>query len=79
MKYAGQSLGLIVAETQMQAIQAAKLVQVKYKDCQKPILTIKEALQHPERIKDQLFGPPSMFDTGNSEGKSIFILIIKRF
>ena len=51
--YAGQSLGLVVARTQMQAIRAAKLVQVKYKDLQKPILTIKEALKYPERIQDQ--------------------------
>ena len=71
VKYAGQSLGLVVARTQMQAIQAAKLVQVKYKQCQKPVLTIKEALKHEERIRDissSLFYAPFNFYDGDMEG-----------
>ena len=67
--YAGQSLGLIVAHTQSQAINAAKSVRVTYKELQKPVLTIKEALLDPERTKiHAAFGPPNVFDVGNVEG-----------
>lgn len=69
VKFAGQSLGLVVARTQRQAIEGVKLVQVKYRDLQKPILTIKEALEYPDRIIDQTnFGPPDAFDVGDLEG-----------
>ncbi len=67
--YAGQSLGLIVARTQSQAINAARLVRVTYKDLQKPILTIKEALLDSGRTKvHTAFGPPNVFDADNVEG-----------
>lgn len=53
----------------MQAIRAAKLVQVKYKNRETPVLTIQDALNHPERVKLQTaFGPPTTFDFGNTEG-----------
>ena len=66
--YAGQALGLVVARSQMKAIEAAKLVQIKYKDLQKPVLTIKEAMKYPERIMDHSnFGPPNSFDSGDLE------------
>lgn len=44
-QYAGQSLGLIVAETRETAFEAVKLVQVTYSDLVKPLLTIKEAIK----------------------------------
>lgn len=53
-------------------------MQVKYKNCIKPVLTIKEALKDPEnRIKQHsAFGPSNVFDAGNLEGKIyIFFLI----
>ena len=40
--YAGQPVGLVVAQTHEQAKYAANLVEINYKDVQKPILTIKE-------------------------------------
>jgi len=53
----------------MEAIRAAKLVQVKYKDMQTPVLTIKDALNFPDRIIDHArFGPVNVFDVGNVEG-----------
>ena len=62
-------MGLIVARSQMEAIRAAKLVQVKYKDMQTPVLTIKDALNFPDRIIDHAsFGPVNVFDVGNVEG-----------
>lgn len=70
--FAGQIIGLVIARTQMEAIRAAKLVQVTYKDLQKPILTIKEALEYPERIVDHThFGPADMCNVGNPEGNQI--------
>ncbi|XP_068204134.1 uncharacterized protein [Palaemon carinicauda] len=45
IKYAGQAVGLVVANTRDTAIKAAKLVRVKYDDIKKPILTIEEALK----------------------------------
>lgn len=67
--YAGQSLGLIVAKTQYQAVQASKAVRVTYKDFRKPVLTIKEALLEPGRTKiHAAFGPSNVFDVGNTEG-----------
>jgi len=65
--FAGQPLGLIVAKTRSQAVNAAKLVQVKYKDLQPPVLTIKDAMKHPERVKFHTsFGPEFAFDVGNT-------------
>lgn len=68
MLYSGQSLGLIVAHTQSQAAQAAKLVRVSYKDCQIPVLKIKDAMKHPERTMIHAAGPPNVFDVGDVKG-----------
>lgn len=58
-----------MAHTQSQAAKAAKLVRVTYKDCEKPVLTIKQALEDPSRVKiHDAFGPASVFDAGNTEG-----------
>ena len=66
-------MGLIVARSQMEAIRAAKLVQVKYKGMQTPVLTIKEALKHPDRITDHVdLGPINANDVGNVEGIACF-------
>lgn len=67
--YAGQSLGLIVANTRDQAINAAKLVKVSYKNLQKPVLTIKEALKDPKRVKvHAVSGSRKVINVGNVEG-----------
>jgi xanthine dehydrogenase/oxidase len=67
--YAGQSLGLIVASSQSIAARAAKLVRITYKDHQKPVLTIKEAMKDPERTMiHAAFGPPNVFDAGDVQG-----------
>uniref|UniRef100_T1JJD0 FAD-binding PCMH-type domain-containing protein n=1 Tax=Strigamia maritima TaxID=126957 RepID=T1JJD0_STRMM len=49
--YAGQSLGLIVAERDDLAKEASRRVKVDYKSLGPPVLTIKEALKHPARVK----------------------------
>lgn len=43
MKYYSQPIGIIVAESEILAQKAAKLVKVTYTNVRKPILTIKEA------------------------------------
>ena len=50
--YAGQAIGLILADSFEEAHRAARAVTVTYKNLQKPILSIKEALQvTPEKVK----------------------------
>ena len=69
MKYAGQSLGLVVAKTQMEAMRAAQLVQVKYKNFKTPVLTIREALKDPARIRGtSISNPTTHFSVGNLDG-----------
>ena len=71
-------MGLIVARSQMEAIRAAKLVQVKYKDMQTPVLTIRDALKHQDRITDHVdFGPVDLLDVGNLEGTFTLSIIIR--
>lgn len=63
---------MILARSREQALRAVPLVEVKYKDHKKPVLTIKEALKDPERVMLQAnFGPPSAFDSGNLHGKTL--------
>ena len=70
MKHAGQAIGLVVASTRTQAVNAAKLVQIKYKNRQPVVVTIKDAMKTPERVKlYTAFAPPFVFDVGNTEGK----------
>lgn len=44
--YAGQGIGLVIAESYDVASQASKMVKVEYANVQKPILTIKDALDN---------------------------------
>lgn len=43
-EYAGQPVGLIVADSQHHAVKASRMVQINYKDTQKPVTDIKEAI-----------------------------------
>lgn len=77
MLYAGQSLGLVVARTQKQAIEAAKLVRVTYKNHRKPVLTIKDALKDSTRIqKHSVSGSRQVVNVGDVEGVFHFIPLI---
>lgn len=69
MLYAGQPLGLIVAKSKRLAEKAAKLVLVEYSDYKKPILTIKEALSYPDRVREHvLHGSRKIINKGNVDG-----------
>ena len=47
--YAGQALGLIVADSTELAQRAARMVKVTYKNAEKPIVDIKEAVKDEKR------------------------------
>lgn len=50
VKYFNQPFGIIVAETQVIAERAAKMVEVEYKNAKKPVLDVKHAIKEPERV-----------------------------
>jgi len=60
VEYAGQPVGLVIADTYQQAKEASKKVQINYSQINKPILTIKQALEansfHPSPMKDFVKG-----------------------
>lgn len=62
IQYAGQLIGLILAETQTLADAAAEKVVVKYKDVKKPLLTIEEAIEaesyHQFYVPEKTIGDP---------------------
>ncbi|KAK7794360.1 hypothetical protein R5R35_007242 [Gryllus longicercus] len=51
VKFAGEALGIVVAETQDIAVRASKLVKVDYKDVKKPVLTIREVLSSGDKSR----------------------------
>jgi xanthine dehydrogenase molybdopterin-binding subunit B len=58
--YAGQSIGLVVAETLQQAAEAAKAVKITYKEAKPPILNVFDAIVFrsffDQPVKDFVFG-----------------------
>jgi xanthine dehydrogenase molybdopterin-binding subunit B len=61
--YAGQALGLVVANSHQEAVNAAKAVKVTYKEAKKPVLTIRDAIE-----VGSFFDPPrDDFKVGNPE------------
>ncbi|KAH9519991.1 Primary amine oxidase 1, partial [Bulinus truncatus] len=60
--FSGQSLGLIVAETQVQAYAAVKKVKVTYADIRKPVLDIEESIalnyKYESPIPSMIVGEP---------------------
>ena len=60
--YVGQPLGLIVASTVDQAKNAVKMVNIKYKEMKKPILTVQDAIQ-----ANSFFPSPPDFTLGNAD------------
>jgi len=62
--YAGQPVGMIVADTQRHADEAAKYVTVQYKNIKTPILTIDEAISH----KSFFPVPETLYDSPIEQG-----------
>ncbi|XP_048477717.1 probable aldehyde oxidase gad-3 [Plutella xylostella] len=50
VKFHGQPIGIIVAETEVVANRASKLVKINYKDMKKAVLGIRNAMKYPERV-----------------------------
>ena len=66
--FAGQAIGLVVAETKAIARRAAALVKVNYTQVAPPVLTIGDALKtQPEARKQSTFSPASVH-TGDADG-----------
>ena len=70
IEYAGQAVGVIVAESADLARRAALAVKISYKNSEKPVLTIKEAIQDPARIRKATEIPP-LPEVGKQQYKSI--------
>ena len=71
--YAGQAVGVVIAKTFEQAVNATKLVDITYKDAKKPILTIKQAIEQNSFFPD----PPDDFvygDVENALKKAAFVM-----
>ena len=60
--YADQPIGLVVAHTYDQAVNAVTMVNVKYKELKNPILTIQDAI-----AANSFFPPPDDFKYGDAE------------
>jgi len=60
VEYAGQAVGLVIADSYQQAKEASKMVKINYSQINKPILTIKQAIEansfHPPAMKDFVKG-----------------------
>ena len=62
--YAGQAVGVIVAESADVARRASLAVKISYKNRKKPVLTIREAILDPSRIRSDVKMPPVPDDIG---------------
>ena len=68
MRFAGQPIGLVVADTKVIARRAAALVKVEYTQVAAPVLTIRDALKtQPDGRKQSTFIPVCV-NTGDAEG-----------
>ena len=61
--YAGQAVGVVIANTFEQAVEAAKFVKITYKEMKKPILTIDDAIKQNSFFPN----PPNDFIYGDAE------------
>jgi xanthine dehydrogenase molybdopterin-binding subunit B len=63
IEYAGQSIGLVIAKSYNEALEAARAVKITYKNFETPILNIKDAIQ-----ANSYFDPPvNDFIVGDAE------------
>ena len=54
VKYAGQPVGLIVADTSDKARTAAAKVSITYKNHKTPVIGLREGLKIPERVEKKI-------------------------
>ncbi|KAB7507056.1 hypothetical protein Anas_02025, partial [Armadillidium nasatum] len=74
LKYHGQAIGVVVAETRELAKAAAKLVEVSYEEGGKPILTIKQAMETEDKYHKapDFTGSTQALEFGNVEREISF-------
>lgn len=65
--YAGQTVALVLAETQPQAEAIAKLVQVQYKQTGKPLLTCQDAIREKSFHPNKMVGEQDQYKVGDIE------------
>ncbi|XP_005094236.3 indole-3-acetaldehyde oxidase, partial [Aplysia californica] len=67
VEYAGQGIGIILAETQALAEEGARQVQISYEDVQKPIVDIEEAIEKntifESATQERIVGDPEGMST----------------
>ena len=79
IQYCGQSIGLVVADSTEIARRAAALVKVEYENVERPILTIKEALNDGQTVKPDAMMHLEMKTGENVDGgSSISCLMITK-
>lgn len=69
VKYNGQVIGVVVAETRFIAEYAVKLVHVKYRNVRRPVLDVKIAKNDPRRVN--IVGQ----NEGGAKGNDVFKVI----
>ena len=71
VRFAGQPIGLVVADTKAIARRAAALVKVEYTQVAAPVLSIREALKtQPDGRKQTKFCPLNVV-TGDADGMTM--------
>lgn len=72
IKFYGEAIGLVVAESRTIAKEASKLVSVTYENVLKPVLTIKEAMKVEDRYHKTsgYFGEKNCVASGDVEGET---------
>ena len=68
VKFCGQPVGLVVADTREIARRAAGLVTVQYSQVEPPVLSIKEALKTQPHGREQTKFCPFNVKTGDADG-----------
>ncbi|PSN56312.1 hypothetical protein C0J52_07515 [Blattella germanica] len=66
VKYAGQTVGLIVAESQMAALEAVSKVKIKYNNIKKPIIKIQDAIDSGDKWRIKTVVPAVELEEQNA-------------
>ncbi len=78
-EYAGQAIGLVVAETRDIAIAAAKLVKVTYNNFGPVVTEIEEAIKDPSYVFDASMGFPMQYGDVTTALQNADVVVSGRF
>ena len=71
VRFCGQPIGLVVADTREVARRAAALVSVQYSHQERPVLTIRDALKTQPEGREQTKLSPANYKTGDADGRRL--------